>query len=218
MIQEIILPFLKELVENNNREWFHANKAKYTTAKEAFEQFNELLIAQIAEFDPMIKGMEPKDCIFRIFRDVRFSNDKRPYKTNFGTYIAQGGRKSMNPGYYLHIEPNASFLGGGMYMPAPDKLKAIRTRIFEDAEELKEIINDPEFAEHYKLYDGDKLKTAPKGFPKDFENIDLLRYKHYAPTGMLSNKELTDNNFFDMLLDRFEILKPFNDYLRDSIE
>lgn len=217
MLQNNILPFLTDLSENNNREWFNENKDRFILAKEDFNHFVDFLLARISEFDPLLKGTESKDCIFRIYRDVRFSKDKNPYKTHFGAYMAPGGRKAMNPGYYIHIDPAESFIGGGLYSPPPDKLKMVRENILEDPEGFISIIENEDFKNNLKLFDNDKLKTAPKGFPKDFEHIDLLRYKHYVPTKQLENKLLGKDNFIDTLLDYFELIKPFNDYIRDTL-
>ena len=136
---------------------------------------------------------------FRIFRDVRFSKDKRPYKTNFGAFIAKGGRKSMNPGYYFHIEPSGSFVGGGVYMPPAEPLQAIRNYISENGAEFLEIINDNKFKKVYpEMYD-DKLKTAPKGFPKDHEFIDLLRYKSFVFSKELDNSEISSDKLVEKI-------------------
>ena len=124
-----VFQFLQDLSENNNREWFHNNKKRYDESREKVLFITEVLINEIRKFDSEIPLLEPKDCLFRIFRDVRFSNDKRPYKTNFGSFIAKGGRKSMYAGYYFHIEPDTSFVGGGIYMPDAEHLKAIREYI-----------------------------------------------------------------------------------------
>ena len=121
-----VLQFLQELSENNNREWFNDNRERYEKSRDKIIFLTEVLINEIKKIDPEIAGINPKDCMFRIFRDVRFSKDKQPYKTNFGSFIAKGGRKSIYPGYYFHIEPNQSFVGGGVYMPQAEPLKAIR--------------------------------------------------------------------------------------------
>ena len=124
-----VIQFLNELSENNNREWFQKNKKWYDESREKVLFLTEVVINEIRKFDPDVPLLEPKDCLFRIFRDVRFSHDKSPYKTNFGSFIAKGGRKSSYAGYYFHIEPSGSFVGGGIYMPAAEPLKAIRDYI-----------------------------------------------------------------------------------------
>lgn len=218
MLNKSIYQYLLNLRENNNRDWFHANKDQYNQAKKDFEQFIELSIEQIKIIDPSVAGNNPKDCIFRIFRDVRFSNDKRPYKTNFGAFIARGGRKSKYGGYYIHIEPEECFLGGGCYMPESKTLKAIREEIFHHPEEFKNIIEIPNFINHYPELYGDKLKTAPRGYAKDFEHIKLLNYKHYAVSKSISDEIVNSDKFPIAIQEAFEALHPLNQFLNDIIE
>ena len=174
-----VLKFLEELSRNNNREWFQSNKKWYEESRNKFLFLTEVIINEIRKFDPEVPALLPKDCMFRIYRDVRFSNDKRPYKTNFGSFIAKGGRKSIYAGYYFHIEPNESFLAGGIYMPPKESLKAVRNYIAEHGEEFIEIMNESNFKKTLsEMYD-DRLKTAPKGYPADHKYIHLLRYKSF---------------------------------------
>lgn len=212
-----VVQFLRELTENNNREWFNDNKKVYNESKEKILFLTDVLINEIGKFDPSVRGVAAKDCIFRIFRDVRFSKNKEPYKTNFGSYIARGGRKSISPGYYFHIEPNQSFIGGGVYMPQAEQLKSIRNYIAEHALEFQQIISDPVFKKVFpKMYDH-QLKTAPKGFAKDHEHIDLLRYKSFVFSKTLNNKELINNGFIEQAVDAFEQLHKANTFLGDAI-
>lgn len=213
-----ILNFLKELKENNTREWFNENKKVYESAKDQFEEFVNLLIMKIKEFDSSIDVSSAKDCTFRIYRDVRFSKNKEPYKTNMGAYIAKGGRKSEYAGYYIHMEPGTSFAGGGIYMPQPKVLKAIREDIYNDAETFKNIINDTEFKAMFPELYGEKLKTAPKGFPKDFPDIDLLNFKSYTVTKAITEKEILSDSFLDTLMKIFKTQKPLNDYLNSALK
>lgn len=218
MLNKSVFDFLFELRENNNREWFHANKKKYEAAKKDFQLFVELSIEQIKTFDPSVSGLNAKDCLFRIFRDVRFSEDKRPYKTNFGAFIAKNGRKSRYGGYYIHIEPEQCFLGGGCYMPASNVLKAIRTEIFHHPEEFKGIVENTEFQKHFPELYGDKLKTAPRGFPKDFEHIDLLNYKHYAVSKMIDDPIVHSDQFVREIDNAFKALYPLNRFLNEIVQ
>ncbi|HEY4785942.1 MAG TPA: DUF2461 domain-containing protein, partial [Bacteroidales bacterium] len=144
------LSFLTVLKDNNYKEWFHENKPLYEEAKKEFESFVSLLIKEIKAIDGDIGYPEPKDCIFRIFRDIRFSNDKTPYKTNFGAFMAKGGnRKSEYGGYYFHLEPGNSLLAGGIWMPQPGILKAIREEIFHNIDEFLAIIESKEFKKQF---------------------------------------------------------------------
>lgn len=218
MLNKKLLQFLSDLKENNYKEWFHENKATYQTVKTEFEEFLAHTIANIAQFDKSVKTLEPKQCIFRINRDVRFSNDKSPYKTHFGGFIVPGGKKSGNAGYYIHIEPDNCFIAGGVYMPAPDKLKAVRTEIFENTDDFKKIINNKKFKSTFKgILDDGKLKTAPKGFPKDFEDIDLLRYKHYIVSKTINEDLIISDKFLDKINSVFKTIYPFNSFINEAI-
>jgi uncharacterized protein (TIGR02453 family) len=189
--------FLSTLKENNYKEWFHENKPQYEEAKKEFETFVGALIHELTPLDKEIAYLEPKDCTFRIFRDVRFSNDKTPYKTNFGAFLAKGGgRKSEYGGYYFHLEPGRCMLGGGIWMPQPDVLKAVRQEIYDNVDEFLQILAEPRFVKHIGELDREyMLKTAPRDFPKDWPHIGLLKYKCYTvskslPDAMLSSPEL----------------------------
>jgi len=208
-----ILNFLSQLKENNNREWFQENKHLYENAKSKFEEFVNILIPKIKEFDKTIDVNSAKECTFRIYRDVRFSKNKEPYKPNMGAYIAKGGKKSKYAGYYIHIEPEASFAGGGIYCPQPKELKAVRSDIFDDSNKIKSILCKKDFSKMFPEMYGDKLKTAPRGFPKDFPDIGLLNFKSYVVVKNVSNEELLATKLLDNLLKIFKTQKPFNDYL-----
>jgi len=209
--------YLRLIKENNNREWFHANKKQYQESKLEFEQFIEILINETGGFDKEIKGLLPKDCIFRIFRDVRFSTDKSPYKPNFGAFLCKGGRNSGNAGYYLHIEPENSFIAGGIYMPPSPVLRAIREDIFEHTEEFKEIISATEFTKHFKGIDSAKLKTAPKGFPKDFSDIELLKFTSYTVGKAKTDKQISGDTILEEIIDAFKSLYTFNRFMNEAI-
>jgi uncharacterized protein (TIGR02453 family) len=212
-----VLEFLTDLSANNNREWYNANKKRYEESREKIFFLTDVFINEIRKFDPEVPALSPKDCVFRIFRDVRFSNDKRPYKTNFGAFIAKGGKKSMNAGYYFHIDPEGSFAGGGVYMPPAEPLKAIREYMAENGGEFLEIINNNNFKKIYpEMYDG-KLKTAPKGFPKDHEYIDLLRYKSFVFSSKIDNSELSSDNLIEKIVGSFRQLYPVNRFLNDAL-
>jgi len=215
---EKVLQFLSKLSENNNREWFQQNKKWYDESKEKVLFLTDVLINGIGKFDQSVRGLRPQDCMFRIFRDVRFSHDKRPYKTNFGSFICTGGRKSMNPGYYFHLEPSGCFVAGGIYMPPAEPLRAVRSFLADHAEEFLEITGDAEFKASFpEMYD-DRLKTAPKGFPKDHEHIDLLKYKSFIFSKNFNNKEVKSKNYLEMMVDAFRIVSPVNHFLYRALE
>jgi len=218
MIHPNVLEFLKELSQNNSKEWFDENRKRYQEVRTNFYHFISILIHELSKMDPAIGMPEPKNCIFRINRDIRFSPDKRPYKTNFGAYIAKGGRKSFNPGYYLHIEPGACFTAGGMYMPPAKSLKAIREEIFYDPSLFRDIIEDPEFKSIYPEINGERLKTAPQGYPKDHPDIDLLRPKSYTVSHHIADELVTSPGFLDEIMRHYLILKPLNNFLNRALE
>ena len=213
-----VLDFLRELAVNNNREWFQKNKKWYDESRNKVLFLTEVLINEIRKFDPTVPVLNPNDCLFRIFRDVRFSQDKSPYKTNFGCYIARGGKKANFAGYYLHIEPESSFAGGGIYMPENDTLKILREYIAENGEEFLSIIRNKEFQEIYpEMYD-DKLKTAPKGFSPDHEYIDILKYKSFAFTHRIEDNEVLSENFIQGILHYYRHLSRVNVFLNHAIQ
>jgi uncharacterized protein (TIGR02453 family) len=212
-----VLQFLEKLSENNNKEWFHENRDWYEESRDKVLFVTEVMINEIRKFDTEIPAMDPKECMFRIFRDVRFSSDKRPYKTNFGSFIARGGRKSMRAGYYFHVEPGASFAGGGMYMPPAEPLKTLRMYIAEHADEFLEIINDKDFKKIYpEMYDH-KLKTAPKGFDKSFEHIGLLRYQSFVFSTPLADDVWLGENFIGQMVESFKQLYRVNHFLNKAL-
>lgn len=215
---EKVLQFLTDLSENNNREWYHANKGRYQESREKVLFLTDVLINEIRKFDREVPPLAPKDCVFRIFRDVRFSKDKRPYKTNFGAFISKGGRKSINAGYYFHIQPGGSFVGGGLYMPEAVQLRAARDFLAEHGTEFLEITKDPDFMAIYPHMLGDKLKTSPKGFDKEHEFIELLRYKSFVFSRPISDREVLHNDFIEKLVDSFKKLHPVNALLNEALQ
>lgn len=221
MIISEILNFLSDLKRNNNREWFARNKSRYEQTKSQFEQISQLLINEISRFDEDIKHLAAKDCIFRIYRDTRFSPDKTPYKTHYGAFIAAGGgRKSERGGYYFHLEPGRSFVAIGVWCPPPEILKALRQSVYDNIEELKGIIQNPNFTQYFKgFFEEGKLKTAPKGFPKDFPNIEWLKLKHYMVEYALPEKLLTDDhNMIPKIAGILQIAQPLNAFLNYTVD
>lgn len=213
-----IVNFLQTLKENNNREWFNEHKAEFLAVKEEFEALTQNLIDTLGLEDELVRGLKAKDCIFRIYRDMRFSKDKSPYKTHLGAYINQGGRKGETCGYYFHLEPGATMLAGGLYAPPAPILFEVRDAIYADNEEFKSIINDDHFKSVFGTMGGEKLKKGPKGFPKDFEDIELLKHKSFLATYMVSDAELLKADFIDKSLSVFKTMKPFNDFFNRAIQ
>ncbi|MDP4187165.1 MAG: DUF2461 domain-containing protein [Bacteroidota bacterium] len=216
---KVCLDFLHGLKQNNNREWFNENKNFYLQAKKEYEVAVNLLISQISKFDKRINSsLSAGDCIFRIYRDIRFSNDKTPYKPNFGAYISKGGRKSQLAGYYFHMEADSCLLSCGCWMPQPPQLKAIRNDIYENIEEFNSILHDSSFGKYFNGIDGRKLQTAPKGYPKDFEHIDLLKYKDYCITNSITEDFVLQKDFIEKASEIFKVMFPFINFINEALE
>lgn len=210
--------FLIDLKFNNNRPWFNENKDRYLSAKKDFDAFVDELIPLLKKQDSSIDVSTAKECVFRIYRDARFSKNKEPYKTNFGAFISKGGRKSPYAGYYIHFEPDNSYIGGGIYMPQAPVLKSIRMSIFEDSTAYKKIIHNKKFTQLFPEIYGQPLKMAPKGFPKDFKDIDLLKNKHYAVTRPIGNDFWFNENTSKNILITFKTQAKFNQFLNHAVE
>ena len=220
MHTEDIINFLKELNENNNREWFAQNKSRYEKVKSKFEEISRLLISEISIFDNDIKNVDVKDCVFRIYRDIRFSTDKTPYKTHFGVYIASaGGRKSQRGGYYLHLDPAGSFIAVGVWCPPPNILKALRQSVCDNIDELNEIRNEASFNTYFKtFFEEDKLKNVPAGFPRDFPDAELLKLKHYMVDHKLNDDILNAPNLVSRLGEIARAGYPLNKFLNYTVD
>lgn len=216
MLQKSTLDFLKVVKKNNNREWFAINRAKYDAAKNDFELFVNKLILQLAKLDSSLKNVQAKDCIFRIYRDVRFSKNKDPYKTNFGAVVIQGGRKSDLACFYIQVEPGNSFIAGGRWMPQPDHLKEIRNEIFYNSSKFKKIISDKSFKKCFNTLSDIKLKTAPKGFDKDFKDVELLKYTSFIVETKVDDKIITSKNIFKKSADVFKAMQPLLKFLNEA--
>jgi uncharacterized protein (TIGR02453 family) len=214
-IKKSTLDFLTAVKCNNNREWFNANRAMYSEAKDNFESFVQEIIDEIILFEPIMKGLEAKSCVYRINRDIRFSNDKSPYKSHFGAFIVRGGRKNGDrfAGYYFHVEPGQSIMAGGAYMPPAPWLSAIREKISDYPQEFIKIVTDKEFVKLFGTLDGEKLKTAPKGYPKDHPQVEYLKYKSFLVVNNAPDKLVMSNEYKDHVIKVFKAMKPLNDYL-----
>jgi uncharacterized protein (TIGR02453 family) len=215
---KLVLDFIKELVENNNRDWFNAHKKRYQDALEIFRGFAGELLTGISSFDPSIGNLEAKDTIFRIYKDVRFSKDKLPYKTHFGCWMAKGGRKSTDAGYYFHLEPGKSFMAAGVWMPPKEQLNLIRQEILYKADPYLKLINSTKMKKHYERGGKeDMLKKGPIGFPKDFIHMEELKYKHYVWSRSYSDSEVQDKDFASRTVNDYRGLHPLVSYLNHAM-
>jgi uncharacterized protein (TIGR02453 family) len=213
-----IFKFLKSISKNNNREWFEKNKPVYLEVKSAFEDFLEALHKELLKIDESLGNLNPRKLGFRIYRDVRFSKDKRPYKTNMGAGFSRNGKMEQEPGYYIHIEPGKSMIAGGMYMPNPENLSKIRQEIDYNAAKLLKILNGKEFKKYFDgLSDWDRVKTAPKGYHKDHPHIDLLKNKSFTVSHAFTDAEVNDKNFVKKVAQVSKSIKLLNDYLKEAV-
>jgi uncharacterized protein (TIGR02453 family) len=214
-INKTTLDFLNSLKYNNNREWFLNNQTDYKEAKNNFESFVQEVINEIAGFDPIMRGLEVKNCVYRINRDIRFSNDKTLYKSHLGAFIVRGGKKNGDKyaGYYFHVEPGKSMIAGGAYMPPSPWLIAVRENISEEPDKFLKIISEKNFVRYFGEIEGEKLKSAPKGYPADHPHIDLLKFKSFLVTSEVTDEEVLDPGFLNHVINVFKAMKPFNDFL-----
>ena len=207
------LLFLKDLHKNNNREWFNENKDRYLSANANVVDFVETLIEEIGEFDEEILRTDAKKALFRIYRDVRFSKDKSPYKTNFGAGLGMGKGNRIS-GYYLHIEPGKSFLAGGVYQPDTTVLKEIRKEISINSNEFLSILEQDEFRNNFRgLSVEQKLQRVPAGFEKDDPMAEFLKLKNFIVVHPVSNEALMKEDAAKNFAQIFKSIKPLNDFL-----
>lgn len=220
MLQPSTLKFLKDLKKNNNKPWFDANRKRYEDAKVDFASFIQAVINLHGKKDPSIKNLLAKECMFRINRDIRFSKDKSPYKTNFGASINKGGRKAWNSaGYYFHLEPGGCFTGGGIYMPDPETLKKIRQEIDYNLPAFKKIIGSKKFKAVYGGLDnseGFMLSRVPKGYEPGNPAAEFLRLKSFIAMVSLSDADLTSKNLVKKTVVAFEALQPLIEFINES--
>lgn len=212
-MQPSTLQFLRNLHKNNNRDWFNENKAIYQEAQQDVVSFVEKLIEEMSTFDEELGKLDAKKSLFRIYRDTRFSKDKSPYKTNFGASLGMG-KGSQKAGYYLHIEPGKSFLGGGIYMPEPSVLKEIRKEISAFGEEFKMILEKDDFRNYFRgLSVEDKLKNVPQGFEKEDKMAEFLKLKHFIVTHPVSDELLLSESAHKEIANVYKAMKPLVDFL-----
>jgi len=216
MLQSSTILFLKNLKKNNTKEWFDTNRKVYEAAKKDFLELTTNILKKISKTDETLIHLQPKDCIFRINRDIRFSKDKSPYKTNMGMSIARAGKKGVSAGYYFHLEPGQCFVGGGIYMPMPDDLKKVRQEVDYCFAEFSSIIKAKAFKNIY----GDVEKTSdlslsrpPKGYDDSNPAIEYLKLKSYVATAPVSDEDLTSKQLENKIITAFEALKPLIDFI-----
>lgn len=213
-----VLSFLVQLSENNQKSWMDENKPWFQEVKEEFLKGVDTILKGLVELEPGMGNFNPKDCVFRQNRDVRFSPNKVPYKINMAAYFAINGKKSVGPGYYLHIQPGKSFVGGGLYHPPADLLKKMRQEIDYSGEELKSILSTVEFKEYFGGLKGEQLKTSPRDYDADHPHIDLLRFKSYEVFTVIPDELIIAGKVEQKSLEAFYKMQPFMNFLYRAVD
>ena len=208
MISKDVLSFLKKLQQNNKRDWFDAHKSEFKALESGVKQFYAQLFEQLNVVDSIDTFK-----IFRIYRDVRFSKNKLPYKTHFGGSFHRT-KPELRGGYYLHIAPqNESFIATGFWDPSKEDLFRIRKEFEIDSEELRELMAQPEFKSVWGELQGEELKSAPRGFDKLDPNIDLIRGKQFIFPKKFTDKEVLSNDFKQQVINDFKVIRPYFNYM-----
>lgn len=212
-----LFSFLEDLKENNNKDWFTANKKRYEACRATFMEIVEALLAGLREKDEAFEGVTAKACVFRIYRDVRFGKDKTPYKTSFSACLAPEGRKSAGAIRYFHLEPGNTLLAAGIYRPDAEGLKKIRQEIDYNADALKEILNDATFQQYFDGLSGEKLKRPPKGYDAEHPEVELLKFKSFTVFHNVEDKAVLSDGFLKDTETIFDVMAPFNAYLNEAV-
>ena len=221
MLHPDTIPFLSDLMVHNDREWFADNKPRWEAVKRDFLAYTQACIDAMTSLDPSLGSPTASRCMYRIYRDVRFSNDKRPYKAHVSFFIPTGGvRRTGVPGYYVQFDPEGgSFMGGGIFMPEAPALAAIRQEIYYNPEEFAAIVEAPDYCRWFPdgFWDPQPLKTAPKGYPRDWPHIDWLNHRHWCsmhevPLTLANRKDLTDYT-----LECFRASLPLNRFIQRAM-
>ncbi len=220
MLQAATIKFLKDLKKNNNKPWFEKNKTAYLAAKEDIDQFTQQVIDGLGKIDADIAPLTPKDCLFRIYRDVRFSKDKTPYKTNMGASFNKGGKKVPTAGYYFHCEPGQNMAGGGLWMPQSPELNKVRQEIDYSFDEWKKIITHRNFKKIFSegVEGIDILARPPKGYEAENPAIEFLKMKSFIVSRSFTDAELQSKSLLKEVLKTFETMKPFIGFINRSME
>lgn len=210
--------YLAALAENNDKQWFDAHRAEYQPLRDDFTTFVGEVIARVAEWDDSVRWVDPKDCIFRIHRDVRFSSDKRPYKTTFSAYISERGRRGEGPGWYFHVDEKGTLLSaGGIYMPDPDQLARIRESIAGHPEKLQAVLRKRGFKKTFGDVDGERLRRPPRGYTAETPMIEHIKLKSFILTREMDVRAATHDEALAFLADTFRAMVPFHAWLREAI-
>ncbi|MEG2099898.1 MAG: DUF2461 domain-containing protein [Flavobacterium sp.] len=209
------LDFLSQLKENNNKPWFDAHKPEYLKELNHIETFAGTLLQELSKTD-LIETASGKKSVYRIYRDIRFSKDKTPFKTFWGGSFTRATTERRG-GYYFHIEKGNTFVGGGFWGPNATDLKRIRSEFGHDSESFRTILNSKSFVSTFGTLQGEQLKTAPKGFDTTHEAIDLLRYKQFLVLKRFTDEEVLSTQFLEQALETFKNMRPFLNYMSEVL-
>ena len=219
MLQPATLTFLTQLRDHNEKPWFDAHRDAYETARQDFLEFVSDVMKAATSLEPALGGQLAKDCVYRIFRDVRFSNNKTPYKSHFSAYFSRGGRKWDGAGYYMHVEPGKVMVGGGLWMPQPALLKAVRQDIDYDFESFSKIVSGKIFRKYFPAgITGEKLQKLPQGYDTDNPAAEFLKQKSFIVSHNLADEALHVKDAVKNITAVFAVMKPFVDFLNHSQE
>jgi uncharacterized protein (TIGR02453 family) len=221
MIPKEALHFLSDLIANNNTEWMHANKKRYENYKKDYHNFISSILAEMKPLDKSLEPLEVKNCTFRINRDIRFSKDKSPYKTNMGVWMSQDKNRKNAPGYYIHFEKGNCFVAGGVWCPEAGELKQIRKEIEFFHEDLESIVSNKNFKKEFIQLDrgeNNVLKKAPKDFDPNHPAIEFLKLKSFTASHKIPESLFSDPDFSKQIAKKLIALKPLNDFLRRALE
>ena len=219
MITQATLDFLGGLKQNNNRAWFAAHRPAYESARAEFINLVDALIAGLAHFEPRVLELDPAACVFRIHRDTRFARHTAPFKPHLGAFITDRGRNVARAGYYVHLEPGASLVAGGLYMPPAPELKAVRGALLDDAAALRRIIGRKNFVAAFgRKLPGARLKTAPRDVPRDHPDLDLLRLKSYEIYRRIPNPTMRSPRLAKILIRYFATMHAYVAWLNRALD
>lgn len=221
MITKEALQFLADLIANNNTEWMHANKKRYENYKKDYHAFIASILAEMKPLDKTLEPLEVKNCTFRINRDIRFSKDKSPYKTNMGVWFTQNKNRKNSHGYYIHYEKGNSFIAGGVWCPEANELKQIRKEIEFFHDDLDRIVANKNFKKEFGEITRDEnnmLKKAPKGYDPEHPAIEFLKMKSFTASAKIDDNLFTQPEFAKTIAEKLITLKPLNDFLMRALE
>ncbi|MEO8517410.1 MAG: DUF2461 domain-containing protein [Flavobacterium sp.] len=221
MISKDAIQFIEDLKNNNNTEWMHANKKRYESYKKDYHSFIASILEEMKPLDPSLDLLEIKNCTFRINRDIRFSKDKAPYKTNMGVWLTTNKNRKNSPGYYIHFEKDSSFIAGGVWCPETEELKKIRKEIAFFHDDLEEIVNDKNFKKEFKAISREEnnvLKKAPKGYEPTDPAIEFLKLKSFTCSQKIDDKLFLNKDFSKKIAQKLIVLKPLNEFLNRALE